>query len=76
MHINIPTLRLGAAKAGDTVRFADGNDPRAFTVGGHEQSSLQGYTALVYRERLTLLVARSQPIILVASALDTSDAIE
>lgn len=76
MHTNIPTLRLGAAKAGDTVRFAGGNDPRIFTVGEHDQSSRHGYTALVYRERLTLLVAKSQPIILVASALDTSDAIE
>jgi len=70
-RMNRPTLRLSMVKSGDTIKLRDGGDPRAFTVGAVSED----YVQLENRGKI-MLCAKSEPIILIASALDTEAVIE
>jgi len=71
MHTSRPTLKLSMVKAGDTIKLR--GDPRTFTVG--QPSLRNGYVTLECRGKF-MHAATSEPIILIASALDTEAVIE
>lgn len=68
MYATKPTLRLNMSRPGDQIKLRDG-DARVFTVG-ERCSWLAGYVDLHYRGKI-IRSAESDPIKMIASALDT-----
>lgn len=72
MHVTKPVLRLSMSKPGDQIKVS--GDARVFTVG-ERCSWLTGYVDLHYRGKI-IRSAESEPIKMIASALDTEAVIE
>lgn len=72
MYATKPTLRLNMSKPGDQIKLA--GDARVFTVG-ERCSWLAGYVDLHYRGKI-VMSAESEPIKMIASALDTLSEVE
>ena len=72
MHVTKPTLRLSMSKPGDQIKLA--GDARVFTVG-EPCTWLEGYIVLHYRGKI-IKASKSEPIKMIASALDTEAVIE
>jgi len=73
MYATKPTLRLNMSKPGDQIKLSDG-DARIFTVG-EPCAWLEGYIVLHYRGKI-IKASKSEPIKMIASALDTLSAVE
>lgn len=72
MHVTKPTLRLNMSKPGDQIKVT--GDARVFTVG-EPCTWFEGYIVLRYRGKI-IKASKSEPIKMIASALDTLSEVE
>lgn len=69
MRVNPPKLTAARCDIGDRVRVANSEDTRVFTVGAAPEMGLPGYINLIWKDKVALIVAGSQPVNLVEKAL-------